>query len=68
MSYLQLLVWGAIILFAIRRLLHWHRRYRGARDGSFKPPAEVFRDPASGKMMRVYEDTKTGLRQYREEG
>jgi hypothetical protein len=45
----------------------WDRRYRGQNEGSFKPTGEVFRDPTSGKLTRVYEDPTTGRRQYREE-
>jgi hypothetical protein len=64
---LNLLVWAVIIVFAIVGYFVWDRRYRGGLQGSFKPTAEVFRDPTSGKLTRVYEDPKTGQRQYREE-
>lgn len=64
---LDLVIYAAIIVFAIVGYFVWDRRYRGARGDSFKPTAEVFRDPTSGKMTRVYEDPATGKRQYREE-
>jgi len=56
-----------VILIAVVGYFVWDRRYRGHESGSFKPTAEVFRDPTSGKMTRVYEDPSTGDRQYREE-
>lgn len=44
------------------------RRYTGFRPGSgIRPTAEVFRDPASGRLMRVWLDPVTGSREYREE-
>lgn len=44
------------------------RRYTGFRPGSgIRPTAEVFRDPASGRLMRVWLDPATGAREYREE-
>jgi hypothetical protein len=62
------LVIGAIVLaFAVVGYFVWDRRYRGDTVGSFKPTAEVFKDPTSGKMTRVYEDPTTGKRQYRDE-
>jgi hypothetical protein len=57
----------AVIVFAVVGYFVWDRRYRGQTEGSFKPTAEVFKDPTSGKMTRVYEDPATGQRQYREE-
>ncbi len=56
-----------VLVFAIIGYFIWDRRYRGDQGGAFKPTGEVFRDPTSGKMTRVYEDTSTGRRQYREE-
>ena len=64
---LQLFVWAVVIVFAIVGYFIWDRRYRGGVGGSFKPTAEVFRDPSSGKLTRVYEDPSTGQRQYRDE-
>jgi hypothetical protein len=43
------------------------KRYRGKASAGQRPTGEVFRDPASGKTMRVYEDPVTGARDYREE-
>lgn len=44
------------------------RRYTGAGGGAgARPTPEVFRDPASGRLMRVWLDPATGAREYREE-
>jgi hypothetical protein len=67
MSGVQLAIYGAIIVFAIVGYFVWDRRYRGHKEGVFKPTAEVFKDPTTGKLTRVYEDPETGARQYREE-
>ena len=64
----QLIVLAVVIVFAIVGYFVWDRRYRGNEEGLFKPTNEVFKDPTSGKMTRVYEDPETGARQYREEG
>ena len=37
-------------------------------DGRFKPTAEVFIDPTSGRQMRVVVDPSTGERRYVAEG
>jgi hypothetical protein len=63
----QLVVFAFLLVFAIVGYFVWDRRYRGERQGNFKPTNEVFRDPTTGKMTRVYEDPTTGKRQYREE-
>ncbi len=65
--HLELVIFGVVAVFAIVGYFVWDRRYRGDSQGSFKPTAEVFKDPTSGKMTRVYEDPSTGRRQYREE-
>ncbi|OLB92569.1 MAG: hypothetical protein AUI15_20765 [Actinobacteria bacterium 13_2_20CM_2_66_6] len=65
--HLELVIFGIVAVFAIVGYFVWDRRYRGDSQGSFKPTAEVFKDPTSGKMTRVYEDPSTGRRQYREE-
>ena len=67
MSAVQLAIYGAIIVFAIVGYFVWDRRYRGHKEGVFKPTAEVFKDPTTGKLTRVYEDPETGARQYRDE-
>jgi hypothetical protein len=64
----QLIILAIVIVFAVVGWFVWDRRYRGQSAGSFKPTGEVFRDPTSGKLTRVYEDPTTGRRQYREEG
>lgn len=56
-----------VIVVAVIGYFVWDRRYRGGDQGNFKPTSEVFKDPTSGKMTRVYEDPTTGARQYREE-
>ena len=56
-----------VLVFAFVGYLLWDKRYRGGAAGSFKRTDEVFRDPTSGKMTRVYEDPATGMRQYRDE-
>jgi len=53
------LVW---LYFAVDR-----RRYRGRASGGQRPTSEVFRDPGTGEITRVYEDPKTGTRDYRSE-
>ena len=63
----QLVIGACILVFAVVGYFIWDRRYRGGTQGNFKRTDEVFRDPTSGKMTRVYEDPATGRRQYREE-
>ena len=63
----QLIVFGCLVVFAIVGYFVWDRRYRGGEVGAFQPTGEVFKDPTTGKMTRVYEDPKSGKRQYREE-
>jgi hypothetical protein len=67
MSWFQLVVLVCVLVIAIVGYFVWDRRYRGAKDGNFKPTNEVFKDPTTGKLTRVYEDPSTGKRQYREE-
>ena len=63
----QLILIAIVLVFAAVGYFVWDRRYRGHKEGLFKPTGEVFKDPTSGKMTRVYEDPETGARQYREE-
>jgi len=64
----QVVIAVIVIVFAVVGYFVWDRRYRGASAGaSLKPTGEVFKDPTSGKMTRVYEDPATGKREYREE-
>lgn len=70
MSIVILDLFGAVvvIVFAIIGYHIWDQRYRGGKQGgNFKATGEVFKDPTTGKMTRVYEDPSTGQRQYREE-
>jgi hypothetical protein len=64
---LQLVVLAVVLVFAVIGYFVWDRRYRGHSSGDFKPTDEVFKDPTTGKLTRVYEDSATGARQYREE-
>ncbi|TMB99236.1 MAG: SpoIIIAH-like family protein, partial [Chloroflexi bacterium] len=52
----QLVILALVIVFAVAGYFIWDRRYRGDNQGDFKPTNEVFKDPTSGKMTRVYED------------
>jgi hypothetical protein len=63
----QLILAAVVLVVAVVGYFIWDRRYRGRKEGLFKPTGEVFKDPTSGKMTRVYEDPETGARQYREE-
>ncbi|HVS49316.1 MAG TPA: hypothetical protein VHJ99_10470 [Candidatus Dormibacteraeota bacterium] len=63
----QFVVLVFVIVFAVAGYFIWDRRYRGENQGNFKPTNEVFKDPTTGKLTRVYEDPATGKRQYREE-
>lgn len=63
----QLVLLVVVIVFAIVGYFIWDRRYRGARGGNFTPTNEVFKDPTTGKLTRVYEDPATGKRQYQDE-
>ena len=67
LAAIQLVVLVIVIVFAVIGYFVWDRRYRGGQSGAFKPTGEVFKDPTTGKMTRVYEDPSTGQRQYREE-
>lgn len=58
---------AVLVVLAVVGYFIWDKRYRGEQQGAFKPTAEVFKDPTTGKMTRVYEDPSTGKRQYRDE-
>ena len=64
---MQAVVLVLVIVFAVAGYFIWDRRYLGASGGSFKPTQEVFRDPTTGRLTRVWEDPNTGQRQYRDE-
>lgn len=53
---------AAVILIALYVI--YDRRYRGTSGSRLQATGERFRDPATGKMMRVYEDPRTGAREY----
>jgi hypothetical protein len=63
----QLIFLVFLIIFAVAGYFIWDRRYRGGNQGNFNRTDEVFKDPTTGKLTRVYEDPSTGQRQYREE-
>ena len=52
----------AVILIALYVI--YDRRYHGTSGSRLQATGERFRDPATGKMMRVYEDPRTGAREY----
>jgi len=57
-----------VLVVAVVGYFVWdRRRYRGGGPGNFRTTDEVFRDPATGKLTRVWEDPSTGRREYREE-
>ena len=53
---------AAVILIALYVI--YDRRYHGTSGSRLQATGERFRDPATGKMMRVYEDPRTGAREY----
>jgi hypothetical protein len=65
--WLQLVILVLVAAFCVVGYFVWDRRYRGHEGGSFQPTQEVFRDPSTGRLTRVWEDPGTGRRQYREE-
>jgi hypothetical protein len=65
--WIQLVSLVVVIVFATAGYFIWDRRYRGEKDGNFKPTNEIFKDPTTGKLTRVFEDPATGKRQYRDE-
>jgi hypothetical protein len=57
-----------VLVVAVAGYLIWdRRRYRGGGPGDFKRTDEVFRDPTTGRLTRVWEDPSTGRRDYRDE-
>ncbi len=60
-----------VIVILVALYLAFDRRYRGREQpgsgDAFRPTDEVFRDPGSGELVRVYENPATGERQYRPE-
>ena len=67
MSTADVIVIVVVVVFAISGYFIWDRRYRGGAVGTFQPTNEVFKDPTTGRMTRVYEDPVTGKRQYKDD-
>lgn len=60
-----------IVILAVITYVFWDKRYRknhglDVPDG-FEKTEEVIIDPSSGKRLRVYYNSRTGERFYREE-
>jgi ABC-2 type transport system ATP-binding protein len=66
---LLLIVAAAVVVGVVVALFGWDRygaSRKGERDGSTaRPTGEVFVDPESGRRMRVWDDIRTGRREYR---
>lgn len=66
-------MWIAVIVIAVVVGLYFamdRRRYTGGAPGgagAARPTQEVFRDPGTGRLMRVWVNDATGTREYREE-
>ena len=57
-----------LALIVVLYFMFDRERYRGKRDKhGVRPTDEVFRDPGTGKLMRVHENPETGEREYRPE-
>lgn len=56
-----------IAVLVVLYIVFDRRRYHGNRAAGLRPTKEVFRDPGTGRLMRVYEDPQTGAREYRAE-
>lgn len=56
---------AAVILIA--GYVVYDRRYHGKAAPGLRPTNEVFRDPTTGKLMRVHENPSTGEREYVDE-
>jgi hypothetical protein len=64
----DIVIVAVVVVVAVVGYLVWdRRRYRGGGPGDFRPTAEVFHDPTTGKLTRVWEDPRSGRREYREE-
>jgi len=67
---MSVVVWvlvAVVVVGAAAALFGWdrYRSNRKAESESSQPTSEVFTDPASGKLMRVWYDPTTGEREYR---
>ena len=54
------LICGAAVLFE-----RYRYRPSGAAGGTLRPTQERFVDPVSGQLLEVWEDPRTGRREYR---
>lgn len=54
------------LYFSLDRRRYMGRMRTGGGVGAARPTAEVFRDPGTGRLMRVWVDA-AGHREYREE-
>ncbi|MGH9486503.1 MAG: hypothetical protein ACRD04_02795 [Terriglobales bacterium] len=61
-------LWPAVVILILVALYFlFDRRYHGRPNARQRPTGEVFRDPTTGKRMRVYEDPVSGARSYRQD-
>jgi hypothetical protein len=56
-----------VALLLIAGYVVYDRRYHGRSSTGLQPTKELFRDPATGKLMRVHENPQTGAREYVDE-
>ncbi|HEY7839611.1 MAG TPA: hypothetical protein VIC54_13525 [Terriglobales bacterium] len=58
---------GIVIAGCVALHHRFDRRYRGHVTAAQHPTSEIFRDPATGALTRVYEDPRSGARSYKPE-
>lgn len=61
------LIYVPVAAILIAGYVIFDRRYHGKSATGLQPTNEVFRDPSTGKLMRVHENPRTGEREYVEE-
>jgi hypothetical protein len=61
---MPLLVAIPVAVVLIAGYVIYDKRYHGRPASGLHPTKEVFRDPATGKLMRVHENPSTGEREY----
>ena len=64
---MSLIVAAPIAVLLIVGYVVYDRRYHGRPASGLRPTNEVFRDPSTGKLMRVHENPATGEREYVDE-
>ena len=67
MSVFLWVIVAAVVVGAVAAVFGWDR-YRNSGEApmdSSQPTSEVFADPVSGNVMRVWYDPATGKREYR---